>query len=151
MNEEFEKISKLLPKDKSKYRIISYGFDPAAAQYHGFYTADGYFPYYEKSYKKKFRSLISPILSKNPDLMGKYDGYMSQNFVFVDNFVIGQQILQKYSKQPKELMIDKNAAEELSVDYIISSIPLTNDYLVLENSISSKYWGRIYIYNFTND
>lgn len=148
MNEEFEEISKLLPKDKSKYRVISYGFDPAAAQYHGYYTADGYFPYYEKSYKQKFRKLITPILNKNTDLQIKYDAYMSQNFVFTDGFRIGEQVLQKYSKKPKELEIDKAAADDLEIKYILSTIPLTNSYLELHNEISSKYWKKIYIYNF---
>lgn len=146
MIKEFQLIDSLMPKDKSKYKVISYGFDPAAAQYNGYYTADGYFPYYEKSYKQKFRKLITPILNNNIELRGKYDSYMSQNFVFVDNFDIGQQILQKYSKQPKELMIDKYVAQELNIDYVFSSIPLTNDYLVLENSIRSKYWEKIYVY-----
>lgn len=146
MHEEFEKISKLLPKDKTRYRIISYGFDPAAAQYHGFYTADGYFPYYEKSYKKKFRSLILPILSKNLDLMGKYDGYMSQNFIFTDGFTIGEQVLQKYSKAPKELEIDQEVADDLKIEYVFSAIPLTN--LKLHKEIPSTYWKRIYIYKF---
>lgn len=148
MHEEFEKISKLLPEDKTRYRVISYGFDPAAAQYHGYYTADGYFPYYEKSYKQKFRKLITPILNKNTDLQIKYDAYMSQNFVFTDGFRIGEQVLQKYSKKPKELEIDKAAADDLEIKYILSTIPLTNSYLELHNEISSKYWKKIYIYNF---
>lgn len=146
MIKEFKEISKLLPEDKSKYRVINYGFDPAAAQYHGFYTADGYFPYYEKSYKNKFRKLITPILNKNSELQIKYDSYMGQNFIFTDNFVIGQQILQKYSKEPKELPIDKDAITELHINYIFSTIPLTNMYLTQYKIIYSKYWQHIYIY-----
>lgn len=151
MIEEFKEISKLLPEDKSKYRVISYGFDPAAAQYHGFYTADGYFPYYEKSYKNKFRKLITPILNRNPELRIKYDSYMGQNFVFTDNFVIGQQVLQKYSKEPKELLIDKDAITELHINYIFSTIPLTNVYLTPYKVIHSKYWQYVYIYKVTSD
>ena len=76
---------------------------------------------------------------------------MSQNFIFVDTFVVGQQVFQKYSKDPKPLKVNPKMLKELDVQYLFSSIPLTNDYLHQIKVISSKYWGNIYIYKIDID
>lgn len=146
MTNEFREIQKFLPLDKSSYRVISYGFDPAAAQYNGFYTADGYFNFYAKSQKEKFSKLISPILESNPELKQKHDVWMNQNFVFTDHFKIGEQILQKYSKKPRLFPVDYKALKELKIKYVFSSIPLQDYYLKEIREVRSKYWSKIYIY-----
>lgn len=150
MISEFKEIDKILPENKSDYRVISYGFDPAASQYNGYFTADGYLNFYEGNQKKKFGKLIVPLLEDNKVLKEKHNSWMHQNFVFTDNFTVGEQVLQKYSKERRSLPVDENGLRALHVNYVLSSIPLNNFYLKEIKSIESKHWSKIYIYQVLN-
>lgn len=80
--EQFEKISNYIGRDKAEYRVVSLGIHPAIAQYNGFYTLDGDFANYPLSYKHQFRKIIAGELEKNESLKKYYDNWGCRVYLF---------------------------------------------------------------------
>lgn len=143
MLDEYKEIDKILPKDKKRYSVLHYGFDPAASNYHNYITFDGIFPFYSKQYNKTFDELRAPLLAEKPDI---YKNAILNNYIVTDNYKHTHNFLQNYSKAPKELKISFETAKSTNIKYILSTIPFTNKELKLISTVSSTFWEKIYIY-----
>ena len=81
--ELFEQIKKEINKPLESFRVASIGIEPMVAQYNGFYTLDGYYPDYSKSYKQKFRKIMAKELEKAPFLKNYFDNWGGRCYLFI--------------------------------------------------------------------
>lgn len=58
-------IKDFIGKEQASYRVASFGLQPAAALYNGFYTIDGYFGNFPIEQKRRFYEIMKKELDKN--------------------------------------------------------------------------------------
>ena len=93
-------------------RVMSLGLDPMVAVMNDLRAIDGYHTIYSKSYKKKFRRIISSELETNKSLKDYYDKWGSRVYAFYSN--------------SNDLKIDFIAAKNIGASYVISAFPIKN-------------------------
>lgn len=102
----------------SEEGVLAFGLHPSVLTYNGFYTMDGYHNSYSKSYKNKFRTIITPALEDSNKYREYFDNWGGRAYLF------SEQADFKPSKNIKEIIVDipfdPQAARELGVRYILS-------------------------------
>ena len=78
----FKEIEKFIPDNKSTFKTVSIGLNPAIPMYHGFQTLDSYQSNYDLAFKKDFRNIISKELNKDSDLKKYFDKWGNECYVF---------------------------------------------------------------------
>ncbi len=113
-------LDETIGREKSDYRVVHLGINPAPALMYGFYTLDGYSNNYPLEYKHKFRKIIEGELNKNDYIKSYFDTWGSRCYLF--NNVIGNYVLVSKDSQIKfqDLDFDMDALSELGCEYIFS-------------------------------
>lgn len=97
--------------------VISVGFDPMIASFHGFRHLDGYFQMYSLAHKRAFRRVIAAELDKNPEKRRYFDDWGSRIYVFVSDTPTAERVA---------LHVDACALRDLKGTLVISQFELTN-------------------------
>ncbi|OEF04592.1 DUF6044 family protein [Vibrio genomosp. F10] len=136
----YEKVQEKIGRSQSDYRVVSIGFDPAVAQFNGFYTLDGYSPIYPLEYKNEFRRIISDELEAIPNLKEYYDKWGSRFYIFT-----------RPPKNGKLYNLDLNFHElkKMGGDYIFSAYEIVDNPNVqlIELLISPISHRNFYLYS----
>ena len=77
-----DEIAKAIGREKSDYRIVSVGMNPAVSLFNGFYTVDGYSTDYPLEYKHEFREIIKDELAKDEGVRGYFDDWGNRCYIF---------------------------------------------------------------------
>lgn len=155
--EQFKTIKSDIGLPQEDYLIGCIGFQPAVAQYNGYYTIDGYNINYPLEYKHQFRYLISKELEKSPKYTKNFDPWGSRCYIFVAE--IGEitatksevNIYKWYNIEIENLELNTTTLKDLGTDFIFSSLPINNhndNNLTLFNEYDheNSIW-KIYVYN----
>ncbi|MGB0870705.1 MAG: DUF6044 family protein [Flavobacteriales bacterium] len=125
----FQKIEQDLNEDKTKFRVLNVGIEPAIAQYNGFYTLGGFSGNYSLAYKHKFHKVITNELFKENGwpIRRKFELWGSMCYAYSQEF--GLQFGEKYWKPINHLDFDWSLAQEMGVKYVFtpSEINLKNN------------------------
>lgn len=147
----FKEILKDINLPIEQFHVISYGLEPAIAEYNGLYTVDGYSTNYPLSYKQKFRTLQEKCLEDMPGNVALFDQWGSKLYLLCApsepdtyNFFIDRNITEI------ALTADISAMCKMNVDYLISANKIREDKdyaLSLINHYESKdtLW-KIWLY-----
>ena len=112
-------------RDRSEYRVVSLGIDPAAALYHGFYCLDGYSNNYSLEYKHAFRKVIAPALEESEYLRDYYDNWGNRCYVFGSECP-GYYTIEKNGFFFEHLELDSQALSALGGEYLFSAAYIAN-------------------------
>lgn len=77
-----QEIDSAIGQPKEDYRIACLGFNPAPAQYHGFFTLDFYNNYYRLDYKHQFRKIMAAELDKSDKNRKYFDEWGNRCYLF---------------------------------------------------------------------
>lgn len=124
MEDVFDDIEEMLPKNKESYSVLSLGIHPSVALYHGFTCADGYSNNYDVEYKHKFRTIIAKELEAEESFRSYYDDWGNRVYLcaspFGFNGVVGKEQNGVYD-HPK---FDLQAMRDMNIRYIFSAAPI---------------------------
>ena len=147
----FKKIEKAIPENKTDFKTISIGLNPAIAMYNGFQTWDSYQSNYDLKFKKEFSNLIVKELDKNESLNKYFDKWGNECYVF--SAELWNQCYTNCWKgsEPRsiqQLDIDVNILKKKNVQYIFSAVKIDNAELIglkLNGVFSGEKW-EIWVY-----
>lgn len=138
-------------KAKEEYRVASFGIDPAAALYNGFYCLDGYSNNYPLEYKHGFRKAIVMELEKSEYLSSYFDGWGNRCYLFSAECP-GYYTIKKGGFFFQDCRLDAEALAGMGCSYLLSAAYIQNaeeQGLVLLNEVpfetEDSYYG-IYVY-----
>ena len=113
-SENFSKIKKNIVKDSY---VLPINIDPAKLIFNDIKVLGGYFQFYPASYKENFRVIISGELDKNESKKDYFDKSGHRLYAFVND--------------PNDLKINFDKAKEMGAEFVLSTIKLTSNNLVL--------------------
>jgi hypothetical protein len=99
-------------------RVVSHGFDPMIAPFHGIRAIDGYHNFYPLWYKHAFRPLIADKLAASDKLKHYFDDWGSR--------------VQTMADRVPEVPPNYVAARRLGATFVLSDRPMTDENLQLE-------------------
>ena len=145
-------------KEKDEYRVVSFGIDPAAALYHGFYCLDGYSNNYDVAYKQAFRKVIAPELARNDYIRQNFDDWGNRCYLFSSECP-GYYTIEKGGFYLKDYQIDTQALMDIAgVDcYLFSAVYIENaesQGLALMRELpfeTEESYYRIFLYQVVSD
>ena len=133
--EQVEKyIEDITGAGKEDYRVVSFGIDPAAALYHGFYCLDGYSNNYDLAYKLAFRQVIASELERSEYIRQSFDDWGNRCYLFSSECP-GYYTIEKGGFYLKDFQIDTEALKILGGDdtysdgagiYLFSAVYIEN-------------------------
>lgn len=152
----FEEVDKLIGKDKTEYKVVSYGIYPAAATYNGFYCLDAYSNNYDVNYKHEFRKIIEPALNESDYLTEWYDKWGNRCYIVqpeTNNYFTFEK---RWTPYIDTLNLNLDALRDMGCEYIISASYVINPGecgLTLLNPDevpiqSGNSWYRLWVYTF---
>ena len=103
---------------------VGYGFHPAVLDYNGIATLDGYYPFYEKAYKDKFRQLIAPELAIDENNRKYFDDWGGRAYVFSTD--VGYSSVKDMAVKESNLYIDMEVFRNMGGKYIFSRVKISN-------------------------
>ena len=115
----FDKIDEAIGEDKSEYRVVCVGLDPAVPLFNGFYTLDGYSTDYPLEYKHEFREIIANELDKNDSMKGYFDNWGNRCYLYCAEKWEGNSDIE-------ELNIDTAILKDMGAKYIFSDGQIGN-------------------------
>lgn len=149
-NDLFNNIKEFIGKKPEEYRVLCIGFDPAIAQYNGFYTLDGYFYLYSLDYKHQFRKIIKREIEKNEDIKKVFDNWGTRCYVFVSEIGNNYDIRKDEDIKIKNMELDYQQIASMGGRYILSSVEILNykdnKLKLLKIFNDDKSVWRIYLY-----
>ena len=121
----YAEIADAIGRDKSEYRVVSIGVNPAVALFNGFYTVDGYSTDYPLEYKHNFRKIIEDELAANDSIRGYFDNWGNRCFIYTSELGTGFDI---YRGENTEVEIHINTSElkKMGGDYVFSAVKIVN-------------------------
>ena len=121
----YAEIADAIGRDKSEYRVVSVGVNPAVALFNGFYTVDGYSTDYPLSYKHDFRKIIEKELASDDSIRGYFDNWGNRCFIYTSE--LGNRF-DIYRGENTEVEIDINTSElkKMGGDYVFSAVKIIN-------------------------
>lgn len=144
----FETIKNDIGLRQNTYRVASLGIHPSISLYNGFYTIDGYFYNYNLSYKRKFREVISPELTKSEVWRNYYDGWGNRAYIFSSE--LNTTLVSKNQKKIiHNLQLNSTAFSNLGGKYLFSSVkidPDPNGFTFKKMFTSEKSPWEIWVY-----
>ena len=121
----YAEIADAIGRDKSEYRVVSIGVNPAVALFNGFYTVDGYSTDYPLSYKHDFRKIIENELAENDDIRGYFDNWGNRCFVYTAS--IGNRFdIYRGENNEAEIHINTKELKKMGGDYVFSAVKIKN-------------------------
>lgn len=149
-NDLFNNIKEFIGKKPEEYRVLCIGFEPAVAQYNGFYTLDGYSNLYSLGYKHQFRKIIKREIEKNKDLQKIFDDWGCRCYVFVSEIGNNYNIRKDEDIKIKNMELDYQQIASMGGRYILSSVEILNykdnKLKLLKIFNDDKSVWRIYLY-----
>ncbi len=123
--ELMDEIAKAIGREKSDYRIVSVGMNPAVSLFNGFYTVDGYSTDYPLEYKHEFREIIKDELAKDEGVRGYFDDWGNRCYIFSAELPVSTG-LNNPTDEIENLAIDTGKLREMGADYIFSAAEIKN-------------------------
>jgi len=111
--------------EKSEYRVVSLGIDPAASLYHGFYSVDGYSNNYDLAYKHAFREVLAPELEKSEYLRQNFDEWGNRCYLFSAECP-GYYTIEKNGFYFQNYELNVTALRQLDCDFLFSAAFIAN-------------------------
>jgi len=146
----FDRVKSYIDKPINSITVVSYGIEPAVAQYNGFYTIGGYIVNYPLEYKYRFRKVIEDYLDQNKSLetnMAKnlYDKWGSKVYIMSTVSTLHFYHKEVVARNPQ---FNVDALCMLDTDYILSSRKIDKDEIVLNKYFrgDALSWD-IYLYS----
>ena len=121
----YEEIAGAIGKDKSEYRVVSLGVNPAVALFNGFYTIDGYSTDYPLKYKHDFRKIIEKELENNANIRAYFDNWGNRCYLYT-NGLNGDFDIYRGEDIETELEINMDELKNMGADYIFSAVKIAN-------------------------
>lgn len=149
----FKQMEKIIPENKSEFKTVSIGINPAIPMYHGFQTLDSYQSNYDLNFKHEFRNIIAKELNKDESLKRYFDKWGNECYVFSEE-LWGQCYTNCWKgstpKLIRHLDINTDILRDKNVQYIFSAVEIENASdlgLELKKVFSEEdsVW-RIYLY-----
>ena len=125
----FKEIEKFVPEDKSDFKTVSIGLNPAIAMYQGFQTLDSYQSNYDLKFKKAFRKVIASELDKDESLTKYFDKWGNECYVFSEELwgkCYTNCWKESAPKSIQQLDINTEILKEKNVKYIFSAVEIKN-------------------------
>lgn len=122
----FEDIGNAIGKDKSQYRVVSIGLEPAVSLYNGFSTIDGYCTNYPLEYKHRFRKIMEKEFTKEGVPSSYFDGYGSRCYLYVHGLDGKNGIRKDNTTVLENVELNIEALKELGGNYIFSALEIGN-------------------------
>lgn len=104
----------------------AYGFYPAALEYNGISTVDGYLGFYSQLYKDEFRKVIAPALDRVEESRDYFDGWGARAYLYSGTDLSVVSTTRSYQVSDQDLYIDIDAFKALGGRYIFSRVELSN-------------------------
>lgn len=151
----FAQIDESIGRDKSEYRVISLGMNPAAALYNGFYCLDGYSNNYSLDYKHEFREVMEKELDKSETSRIYYDEWGNRCYLVSAESGSTPMISKNTATCYQDLEIDVNQLAEMGCEYLFSAMEIRNAEKMnlysegIYETPSSYY--RVYVYKVSKD
>jgi hypothetical protein len=150
----FKKIKESIPLPVDKYKVASFGLDPAIASYNGLYTVDGYINNYPLEYRNRFKEVIADDLKLINDKFGHNEFETRGHFCYLQNtgwieYGDLQIPTDKLNPMPSPQKVHWNyeALKNLGCSFIISTTKIINDnnnLLKLDVFENNQY--KLYLY-----
>lgn len=149
----FANITKDLDINPNKTKVVSVGLFPSIAEYNGYHTLDTYINIYPLYYKRAFREVIAPELSKDEGIRSYFDYYGSRVYMFSSEIAkanVSQYMVNKYDTLTISPEYNIDALRQLGAQYIFSAVRFDNaENLGLQEkgvfTTDESLW-RIYVY-----
>ena len=139
--------------NKSDYRVIHLGMNPAISQHHGFYTLDGLQSVYSLEHKERFRRIIQKELEKNSTINEYFTLWGNRCYLFSSELgkEDGAFLIPKDSDLTvKELEVQTEMIKEMGGKYVFSGLEVENAVDLgwqLDGVFSLEHsYYRIYLY-----
>ncbi len=123
--ELMDEIANAIGREKSEYRIVSVGMNPAVSLFNGFYTVDGYSTDYPLEYKHEFREIIKDELAKDESVREYFDDWGNRCYIFSTELPVSTG-LNNPTDEIEDLAIDTKKLKEMGADYIFSAAEIKN-------------------------
>jgi len=124
--ELFDDIKKDLAYSENEWSV-AYGMHPAILEYNGISTLDGYLGFYPQDYKEKFRKVIEPALSKNPDSKVYFDEWGARCYLYSGtDATIVMATKSMAGVTDNNIYIDSEALKDMGCKYVFSRIDIAN-------------------------
>lgn len=153
----YAQIDAYLQEDKSSYRTLSLGINPAAALYNGFYCMDGYSNYYSLDYKHEFREIIAKELEKDESVRVYFDTWGNRCYL-LNSETGNYMMIARYTNGVYEnLELNTQKMYEMGARYLFAAMPVVNAekmglILVREEPFETKEsYYRIWVYAVTGE
>jgi len=149
--EQFNKISRFINKDKKNFNVVSIGIFPNVAEYNGFYTLDSYQSNYPLEYKHTFRKIIEEELMKDLTLKKYFDNWGSRCYIFSSELGNDFTTIKDSTFIIKHLNINTNILKKLNCQYLFSQYKINNSDSIgihLDGTFRCQNsWWSIYLYS----
>ncbi|UEG50581.1 DUF6044 family protein [Ferruginibacter lapsinanis] len=148
----FEQIKQRIALPVNKYKVASFGIQPAVASYNGLYTVDGYINNYPLTYRNQFREVIQEDLAlinkqfkfSEFDTRGHFCYLQTVDLIKNGNMQIPIDKLNPISV-PQEVHWNFAALRSLGCNYIISSIEIKTNQVELIDRLENHFY-KLYLY-----
>ena len=118
----FKSLKNDIKEPLDELLFISYGLEPAVAQYNGLYTADGYMVNYPLEYKKQFRVIQEKCFELMSGTAKNYDVWGSKVYLMcIDAKPENYHLFKDTNITEMGLAADTKEMCHLGVDYLISA------------------------------
>lgn len=149
----FDDIDAHIGKDKSDYRIIHLGLNPAISQHFGFYSLDGYMLIYDLNYKNSFRKIMEKELAKDEVISTYFDDWGNRCYLLSHELGIEDSSFmfsKARNKTVNDLSMNAHQLKELGGEYLLSSVKINQaESLDLKEEggfYHEKSYFKIYLY-----
>lgn len=138
----FDKIDNHIGKDKSDYRVIHLGLNPAISQHFGFYSLDGYMLIYDLNYKNSFRKIMEEELAKDEVISTYFDDWGNRCYLLSHELGIEDSSFmfsKARNKAVNDLSMNTHQLKEMGGEYLLSSVKINH-----AESLDLKEEGEFY-------
>jgi hypothetical protein len=148
--EQFREIRDYIGEPQETYRVVSIGMHPSVALFNGFYSADFYLSNYPLEYKHRFRKIIARELEKSDAIREYYDEWGSRLYAFTSalekDYIKKDKIKSGPIAPIRDLEFNIEAMKELGIRYVLSRVPIENQFTFMKHFSHPESAWEIYLY-----